>query len=479
MTAKQTTNQSGPFKLVKVLSWSSFILILGFSLFLSLFLSNYSEQTMITKQKEFALLLAENLNHQIYRRFMLPTLVGYGSINLSNAEQSARLDQVVRSTLHSFKVSSVRIYDFNYRVSYCTDPDIIGKDDLADDLVKKTFEEAKYRFKLINKTPPFWAFFQYNLLPGTVLLRTIYPLRAEHTPGTSIKGNPIIGILEITQDITDEYKNVLNLDRLIIISSVLTALAIFLTMYMIIRRADRVNTERLKEQEKLERELLEQEKLAGMGRMVASVAHEIRNPLGIIQSSSQLLLGKAQAANMPNAKLLKAIYDESRRLGRTVNDFLDYARPQKPRMAKVDVVKIIDQAILFMERPLAEMDITVEKNFRCDATVCGDKDLLYRAFYNIIANAVQAMNGPGRLSISAEEEGGKLVLVFDDTGPGFDLEKLGRLLDPFYTTKDTGTGLGLAIVGSIFESHDASMELMNNPAGGARIKAMFPKQDKC
>lgn len=479
MTKKSSKGQAGPFGLVKVLSWSSFILILGFSFFLSLFLSNYSEQTMITKQKEFALLLAENLNHQIYRRFMLPTLVGYGSINLSNAEQSARLDQVVRSTLHSFKVSVVRIYDFNYRISYCTERDMIGKDNQAGNMVKSAFEDEKYRFELINKTPAFWAFFQYRLKPGSVLLKTVYPLRAEHTPGGSIQGNPLIGVLEITQDITQEYKNVLNLDRLIVVSSVLTALVIFLTMFMIIRRADRVNTERLKEQEKLERELLEQEKLAGMGRMVASVAHEIRNPLGIIQSSSQLLLGKAKGQDMPNAKLLKAIFDESRRLGRIVNDFLDYARPQKPKMAKVDATRMVDQAVLFMERPLAEMDIQVVKDYRTKATVCGDKDLLYRAFYNIIANAVQALNGPGRITIIATDDQGKPELVFEDTGPGFDLEKLNRFLDPFYTTKDTGTGLGLAIVGSIIESHGGSLELSNTESGGARVRTVFPKPDNC
>ena len=98
-----------PFQLVKFLSWSLLTLMLGFGLALSIVIANSARQAIIKKHQDFALLLAENLNHQIYRGFTLPTLVGFGRIQLSEKPQFDRLDQVVKATIHSFHVLEVRI----------------------------------------------------------------------------------------------------------------------------------------------------------------------------------------------------------------------------------------------------------------------------------------------------------------------------------------------------------------------------------
>jgi len=106
-----------PFQPVKFLSWSSLVLILAVNLLLSVFIANSARETMLEKNQEFALLLAENLNHQIFQRFTLPTVIGFGRIELSNPAQYERLDQIVLSTIHSFHVLEVRIYDFEHPVS--------------------------------------------------------------------------------------------------------------------------------------------------------------------------------------------------------------------------------------------------------------------------------------------------------------------------------------------------------------------------
>lgn len=465
-----------PLQFVKVLSWSLFVLILGSSLALSMILSNNAERVLLEKQRQFGLLLSENLSHQVYTRFTLPTVIGYGSIALSNKEQYTRLDQVVRSTIHSFHVQELRIYGLpDYQVVYSTNLEVVGAMNKAGDLVRRAHENGESHFEFINRVPRFLSLFLADLKPGSMLLRGYAPLRAERDI-TAASDNPIMGVLEFTQDVTDDYITVLNFERLVIFSSLLTSLALFTLIMIIIRRADRINLERLAEKERLERELLQQEKLAGMGRMVAGVAHEIRNPLGIISSSAELVLKKAKAENSPHTRILEALFGEARRLSRTVGDFLDYARPKQPRMDDVDLCRVLEQAAVFLEPECEKKNVRIERDCPPTLPIKGDKDLLYRAFYNVITNAMQAMEpqGGGQVRIAARIDDAAVRITVTDTGPGFPPDNLERVKDPFFTTKDAGTGLGLAIVNSIIESHGAKMALSNNPEGGARVDITFP-----
>ena len=214
-----------------------------------------------------------------------------------------------------------------------------------------------------------------------------------------------------------------------------------------------------------------------MGRMVAGVAHEIRNPLGIIRSTAELLLQKAKTENPngANAKLLSAVFDESKRLSRTVNDFLDYARPKQPRQDDVDIGKVLNQVAVFMEQKCRDQGVTIERDFTEGLAMKGDADLLYRAVYNLVANALDALGGPGTIRLAAKQDNDALSLAVTDSGPGFPADTLDHVRDPFFTTKENGTGLGLAIVDSIIKGHGGVMELTNSEEGGARVTATFPK----
>ncbi len=116
---------------------------------------------------------------------------------------------------------------------------------------------------------------------------------------------------------------------------------------MVILRADRILQERIKEKEELERAVYQNEKLASMGRMVATISHEIKNPLGIIQSSAEMLSKKFANEKGAASKLSKAIFEESKRLSNIVNDFLDYARPKEPKLEEIDLVTIVNECIAF------------------------------------------------------------------------------------------------------------------------------------
>lgn len=463
------------FGITKILSWSTLGLMLASGLFLSFFIANSARQTLLEKQKEFALLLAENLNQQIYRRFTLPTLIGVGYIALREESQYNRLNQVIEWSTHGLHVKEIRIYGHDRLVSYSTKRDMVGREGLAGERVERAFE-GEYSFTIISKINPIWAIFS-EIGPDSVIMETVYPLRDERgaLDASSTEEKFIMGVIEMSQDITEDYKTVIRFQWVIISTTLVTTLCLTLILVMVIRRVDRINAARIEERDRLERELHQNERLASMGRMVASVAHEIRNPLGIIRSSAELLLKRAGDGEDMNSRILRAIFDEAKRLSQIVTDFLDYARPKQPKQEPVDLGKVLDQVAGFLESECAKHGADLLREYQHGLVITGDKDLLYRAFYNIVTNALQSLDGePGAVRVETLSEEGRHVVRITDSGPGFGEESLHKLLDPFYTTKDSGTGLGLTIVNNIIKSHGGRIEFQNAPEGGARVLMSFP-----
>lgn len=462
-----------PLSYARTLSWLSLVLILLTSLGLSFFISNSARETLLTRQEDFARLLVENLNSQIFRRFALPTILASGRIALRQPAQYERLDQVVQSVIHGLPVERLRIYDFSRLVAYSTKKEDLGKAGLSPPNLDEVLHGAAPKSEIISSIPAWQAPFRVPLQEGTFVLRVLYPLRGEPLrPGEE---PPVMGALELTQDITGDYEQVLAFQGIIVVMCLLSSVILFGLLLMLIHRAERVLAERMHKNRLLENELHSNEKLASMGRVVASIAHEIRNPLGIIRSSAELLQRRTDKADASTSRILGAIYDESVRLSQTVNDFLDYARPRQPRQDLVDVNLVLDQALAFLEGEMGRHGVAVERETADGLFVHGDKDLLYRAFYNILVNGQQAMDGPGIMRLRGSRDAqGRVRLEFQDSGSGFDESTLPSLLDPFFTTKDGGTGLGLPIVQSIITSHGGLIELENGPGGGALVRVLLP-----
>ncbi|NLY40638.1 MAG: two-component sensor histidine kinase [Desulfovibrionales bacterium] len=462
-----------PFQLAKFLSISSLVLILGSGLLLSVFITNHAKTALLKKNREFALLLAENLNHQIYRRFTLPVVLGFGKVELKRSDQYERLDQVVDSTVHSFHVLDVRVYNTDGEVVFDTTPEFVGHTDLGGEAVQRAVSQGEHSFVLENHLQLWETLFSLHLEPGNVLLRTVYPLRAERDLNFRDQPGPLLGVLELSQDITTDYATIVQFQRLILAIMLLGSAALYVLIFSLIRKADRVLAERVRDKERLERELVQNEKLASMGRMVASIAHEIRNPLGIIQSSAELLYKKEQTKGGSTARILEAIFQESKRLSQTVNDFLDYARPRQPALEEVNLYKVIQHAVTFLTQEGQEHEVQVLNELPEGFIVQGDRDLLYRGFYNIISNAIQACAAHGQVRILRGCHEQHKVVLIRDSGPGFDATLVDRYMEPFFTTKEQGTGLGLAITRSIFQSHGADMLLRNVPQGGGEVAIIF------
>lgn len=162
-------------------------------------------------------------------------------------------------------------------------------------------------------------------------------------------------------------------------------------------------------------------------------------------------------------------------MSQIVNDFLDYARPRVPRQDRVDINALLNQATGFLNGEMKRLGVECIRDTEDSLFVLGDKDLLYRAVYNILVNAYQAIGGSGIIRIrGVRRDDGMIELSFHDSGPGFPPALLHKLLDPFFTTKDHGTGLGLPIVNTIVTSHNGELLLTNPEGGGAMITILLP-----
>ncbi|WP_446424843.1 sensor histidine kinase [Mailhella sp.] len=467
-----------PFNLAKFFSYISLVLILGSSVILALFIGRTMTSTMLESQQEYALLLADNMNRQIFRKFTLPVTYASGRVSLAEPAQYKLLDEVIQSQLHGLQLASVRLYDDHYTILYSSNSREVRRTDLYTKGVPLVFNGKPHHFDVLTSVPYAQALLTPSLEDGTFLLRTIFPLTIDSDfKGLRLHGQPVpvLGVLEIVQDMTAQYRSAIRAQWFILGGFAVSTFILFFLLQFVARKAEVTLERRMARNRQLEAQLHQAEKLASMGRMVASIAHEIRNPLGIIRSSSEFLLRRHKSEDSTTQAMLSAIYDESCRLGTTVNDFLDYARPRQPRQDNVTVVDVITKAMAFLGSEFQRCGVEVHSSLGRDIVVYGDADLLYRAFYNILSNAFQAINGPGSIFIDGSvRDDGHILLTFRDSGPGFGADALTKAMDPFFTTKDSGTGLGLPIVQAIVDSHGGRMTLSDAPEGGAVISLEFP-----
>ncbi|MCP3953420.1 MAG: two-component sensor histidine kinase, partial [Desulfobacterales bacterium] len=315
-----------PFRLVKYFTLSSLIVIFVGTLVLSVFDTHLARKMQLKKSEEYARLLIENLNHQIFLQFIVPTVLKYKRIRLRDEEQFKRLDQVVRSTLHSFKVDMVNIYDMESTISYSFNRDIIGRKGIRSSGYTEALE-GKSSSRLIQRGNFFEIMFGY---PKDSHLITISPLRAEKQ--VSRLSGPVLGAIEIKLDLTEEYKTIFNFQIRVVMTSAIVMIGLFLVLLLIVKKGEAIIERRALERLRLKEQLNRAEHLSSLGEMVAAVSHEIRNPLGIILSSTELMQKKLDPADPVNT-LTRIIMEESGRLNTIITDFLNYARPRMPNLA--------------------------------------------------------------------------------------------------------------------------------------------------
>jgi two-component system, NtrC family, sensor histidine kinase HydH len=445
-----------PFKLVEYFSFSSLAVILVFTLLLSWLISENARKVMLEQNEEYSLLLAENLNQQVFRRFVLPAVIRYGGIALRNPEQFELLDGIVKGVIQGLKIDSVTIYDSSKNIiSYSTLPDLVGKEDAG----------AVEYYKALKGVPN--SRFTYS---GSVLsamritsevsceLKTFIPFRQVRKESEG-GGELIMGVIEIEKDLTGNYANIIRLQgRIIMVSSGVMAI-LFLVLRFIVSRAGGIIERRALERLRLEEKLNQAERLAHLGTMVATVSHEIKSPLGIVRSTAEILEKRISKLAPGNEHLARIVVDETVRLNNIVVEFLDFARPPKTNFARGNVNEIVQKVLNFIAPELKRQSIDLLVDLAPDLPENDlDSELFYRALLNILMNAIQAMHEHGCLQVSTRAMvDGATELKIKDNGVGIAPEKIDQIFLPFFSNKNKGTGLGLAITKNILDNHGAEV----------------------
>ena len=231
-----------------------------------------------------------------------------------------------------------------------------------------------------------------------------------------------------------------------------------------------------------EAEARRSERLAALGQLSAGLAHEIRNPLGIIKGSAELLSQKVQALSPLASELAGNISSEVNRLSALVARFLNFARPLTLDRSPQEIVPLVDRALKAVRDQYPDAAVKVERDYSEGLPkLLLDEALCEQVFINLGLNAYEAMGadaGTLHVSIAPSTSEGRVGVEvrWEDSGPGIPAELRERIFDPFVTTKRTGAGLGLSIVSKIVDDHGGKIRLTSQPGKGARFRVFLPAE---
>jgi two-component system sensor histidine kinase PilS (NtrC family) len=226
----------------------------------------------------------------------------------------------------------------------------------------------------------------------------------------------------------------------------------------------------------MEDKLRASEKLSAIGRMAASIAHEVRNPLASMSGSIQILK-KDLDLDGEDLHLMDIVLKETQRLNDLVGNFLDYARPPAPRFEDVDLRGIVSDTVNLLGPVAAADEITLEADLPAEPVILSvDISQMRQIIMNLVKNAADAVSSGGRITVSVgkDENGEGSVLAVTDDGQGIPDEVLPEIFEPFMTTKGDGTGLGLAIVYQLVQIHKGTIDVRTREGKGTTVSVQLP-----
>jgi signal transduction histidine kinase len=482
-----------PYRLVKYFTFTSLVLVFIGGLVLSALFTHWVRTINKTKSEDYAKLLIANLNFQVFNKFSVPVVLKFGGIQLHNVEQYELMDSVVRNAVQGYHVEMVRIYSPKDIISYSYDTSEVGTKKVRSTLLEKALNgETNFTF---TQQGSFWEIFLGR--PKEIKMVTLAPFKAENPTLNYVKGKGIViapawdgkmateevesyifGAFEVVRDLKEDYREIFEFQKRMVLSITGVMAVLFLVLRRVVKRGERTLERRAKEQLELKERLGRAERLSALGELTAGVSHEIRNPLGIIRSSAELLRRK-MATYEPENPVADIIVEESGRLNTIITDFLNFAVPKTPHLLPTDIKEVVEKNLNFLEPQIRESNIIVTRHFESNLpAVMADQGLLYQAFLNIIINAMQSMENGGRIRVEIAVKNRSVEVSFEDNGKGIPDHVLGKVWDPFFTTKETGSGLGLGIVRNIIKSHEGEVYIANRPEGGAVVTVTIPGSER-
>jgi two-component system NtrC family sensor kinase len=229
-------------------------------------------------------------------------------------------------------------------------------------------------------------------------------------------------------------------------------------------------------------QLIQSEKLASLGKLAASIAHEINNPLSGILTTAKLLTRVAEDAQTDQETKtsfvwhLSLVERESQRCTAIVRNLLDFARQRELTLKETDVSAAVREALSLLSNQISIQGVTVDERLGALPAIVADFGQLRQAFVNVCLNACEAMSKGGTLTITSRllPQDNMVEIEFADTGVGIPPDHLGKVLEPFFTTKEKGTGLGLSVVYGIVERHGGELDIRSQVGQGTAVLIRFP-----
>jgi signal transduction histidine kinase len=217
------------------------------------------------------------------------------------------------------------------------------------------------------------------------------------------------------------------------------------------------------------------ERLAALGQLSAGLAHELRNPLGTIRASAEMLLKNVPEESEIQRELAGFISSEVDRTNSLVTRFLEFARPLEVRPETAELTEVLDRSIAQLERVTPRYNVSVYRNYSPDVRPFAfDAELMERVFYNLLLNAAQATPAGGEIVVKTRVADGSVEIAVIDRGAGIAPEHLESIFNPFFTTKKEGVGLGLAIVSKIVDLHGGKMSVESEAGKGSVFHVFLP-----
>ena len=218
------------------------------------------------------------------------------------------------------------------------------------------------------------------------------------------------------------------------------------------------------------------EHLATLGELAAGLAHEIRNPLAGIAGVMEII-GRDLPPDSPARDVLKEVRSEVQHINRIVSDLLDTARPKPPQFRLADLNHTAEHAVIFARQQALSKPIEIElvKDESIPA-IEHDTGQIHQVLLNLLLNALQAIEGPGKVTLKLTQQEEHVVISVTDTGRGIPPENLANIFRPFYTTKGQGTGLGLSLARRIVEDHGGRINVTSTPGTGTEFTVVLPLQ---
>jgi len=228
-----------------------------------------------------------------------------------------------------------------------------------------------------------------------------------------------------------------------------------------------------RQQEETQLQLERSQRLSLVGQMAAGVAHEIKNPLASIKGAMEIMTDDT-VSESDRVEFRDVMSREIKRIDGTVTEFLAFARPREANMHEIDLSSALEQAVRQVSPKVTSSGMSITTHIAPKVTIIGDAEKLHQAFANLILNSVEASASGARIDVALASNDHEARINLRDYGCGIPSTHLGRIFEPFFSTKASGTGLGLAIVKSIVEAHHGSISVASKPEIGTIFTITLP-----